>query len=34
LAKEPYGNDNPPVLTDVWLADIEFDTRRIGCIAS
>lgn len=33
LAKEPYGNSNPPVLTDMWLDDIAFDTKRIGCIA-
>jgi hypothetical protein len=32
LAKEPYGNNNPPVLTDMWLDDIAFDTKRIGCI--
>jgi hypothetical protein len=29
---EPYGNDNPPVLTDMWLDDIAFDVKRIGCI--
>jgi hypothetical protein len=32
LAKEPYGNNNPPVLTDMWLDDIAFDVQRIGCI--
>jgi len=29
----PYGNNNDPVLTDMWLDDIAFDTKRIGCIA-
>lgn len=32
LAKEPYGNNNLPVLTDMWLDDIAFDVKRIGCI--
>jgi hypothetical protein len=32
LAKEPYGNNNPPVLSDMWLDDIAFDVERIGCI--
>jgi hypothetical protein len=32
LAKEPYGNNDPPVLTDMWLDDIAFDVKRIGCI--
>jgi hypothetical protein len=29
----PYGNGNDPVLVDMWLDDIAFDTKRIGCIA-
>jgi hypothetical protein len=29
----PYGNNDPPVMTDMWLDDIAFDTKRIGCIA-
>jgi hypothetical protein len=33
LNNEPYGNDDPPVLTDMWLDDIAFDVERIGCIA-
>jgi hypothetical protein len=32
LALEPYGNNNPPVMTDMWIDDIAFDTKRIGCI--
>jgi hypothetical protein len=34
LNKEPYGNDDPPVLTDMWLDDIAFDVKRIGCIGA
>jgi len=33
IAQMPYGNSNPPVMTDMWLDDIAFDTKRIGCIA-
>jgi hypothetical protein len=33
IAPMPYGNSNDPVLTDMWLDDIAFDTKRIGCIA-
>jgi hypothetical protein len=33
IAKDPYGNNNPPVMTDMWLDDIAFDAKRIGCIA-
>jgi hypothetical protein len=33
IPKDPYGNDGPPRTTDMWLDDIAFDTKRIGCIA-
>ncbi|HXK20277.1 MAG TPA: hypothetical protein VNG33_20850 [Polyangiaceae bacterium] len=33
IAKDPYGNNNDPVMTDMWLDDIAFDVKRIGCIA-
>ena len=33
IAKDPYGNDNDPKLVDMWLDDIAFDTKRIGCVA-
>jgi len=32
LNPEPYGNDDMPHLTDMWLDDIAFDVERIGCI--
>jgi hypothetical protein len=32
LNDNPYGNSNPPVLADMWIDDIAFDTKRIGCI--
>ncbi len=32
LNPEPYGNNDPPVMTDMWLDDIAFDVERIGCI--
>jgi hypothetical protein len=33
LNDEPYGNSNPPVLANMYIDDIAFDVRRIGCIA-
>jgi hypothetical protein len=33
LAQQPYGNSNPPLMTDLWIDDVAFDTQRIGCIA-
>ena len=32
LNQQPYGNSNPPVMTDLWIDDVAFDTQRIGCI--
>jgi hypothetical protein len=32
LMQNPYGNNNPPVMTDLWIDDVAFDTQRIGCI--
>jgi hypothetical protein len=33
LNDQPYGNNNPPVLTNMYIDDIAFDVKRIGCIA-
>jgi hypothetical protein len=33
LNQQPYGNNNPPLMTDLWIDDVAFDTQRIGCIA-
>jgi hypothetical protein len=29
---EGYGNNDPPVMTDLYIDDVAFDTQRIGCI--
>jgi hypothetical protein len=33
LNDDPYGNSNPPVLGNMYIDDIAFDVKRIGCIA-
>jgi hypothetical protein len=33
ISSEKYGADTTPRLTDMWIDDIAFDTKRIGCIA-
>ncbi len=33
LSLTSYDGQNPPLMTDMWIDDIAFDTKRIGCIA-
>jgi hypothetical protein len=32
IPQMPYGNSGPPALTNMYIDDIAFDTKRIGCI--
>jgi hypothetical protein len=32
LSLTSYDGQNPPLMTDIWIDDIAFDTKRIGCI--
>jgi|GEM_PF-2701779 hypothetical protein len=32
IPQTPYGNSGPPALTNMYIDDIAFDTKRIGCI--
>ena len=33
LSLTSYDGQNPPLMTDMWIDDVAFDTKRIGCIA-
>jgi hypothetical protein len=32
LSLTSYDGNNPPLMTDMWIDDIAFDSKRIGCI--